>query len=662
MSKPSVPPAANPKEARHAEEARHSGEAKISVFALGWRGIALVAITYVYFLIFAQFAFLKRLAELGIADTHLKIVMTAMGAGGILFSLLAGYLRTTTHPSLRMRAALLASAVAAFLTTLPLTLATSILVAFLIGSALGLLTVTLVTHLRIWLAPTDTLLQVGLGTGIGYFLCNFPPLFTASPQTQAITAAVLCCIGIFAASTLNPEPAATDESVPQLSFSRVLLCFTALVWLDSAAFFIIQSTPALKAGTWQGNAHLWTNAFLHLAAALVSALLLRRRGPIFVLSAAFAALAAACLLMLDPSRAVLAAIFYPIGVSFYSVALVAYPALLSAATSTESRARRAGWIYAIAGWFGSAMGIGMGQNLGHIPPAFVAAAGLAIFAPQLPALFRARRREIVATTAAVLAAFILSFAINPSRPSSTSAIERGRQVYIAEGCINCHSQYVRPNTRDVALWGPALPLDTLRTEHPPLIGNRRQGPDLSEVGGRRSPLWLRAHFFNPQQVSHDSFMPSYAYLFRNSTRGDDLIAYLANLKSPDYDKHIQSEQTWQPTAVTSSTNDGQQLFASYCSTCHEASGTTRILWQNDFKRLPPNLQTGPWSYLPAPVSDAQRVLPLERIVKFGIPGTDMPGHEYLSDQNVSAIALWLNRSIVQPRTSATQASTSGENR
>ena len=53
----------------------------------GWKGVCLVAITYVYFLIFAQFAFLKRLAILGIADEHLKAVMGAMAAGGILLSL-----------------------------------------------------------------------------------------------------------------------------------------------------------------------------------------------------------------------------------------------------------------------------------------------------------------------------------------------------------------------------------------------------------------------------------------------------------------------------------------------------------------------------------------------------------------------------------------------
>jgi len=59
----------------------------------------------------------------------------------------------------------------------------------------------------------------------------------------------------------------------------------------------------------------------------------------------------------------LASVFYPIGVSLYSVALVAYPSLLAPASSPAERGRKAGWVYAVAGWFGSAMGIGMGLIL-----------------------------------------------------------------------------------------------------------------------------------------------------------------------------------------------------------------------------------------------------------------------------------------------------------
>ena len=116
----------------------------------GWQGASLVAITYVDFLIFAQFAFLKRLASLGVAGAHLTSVMAAMAVGGILLSLLAPRLSLWPSPNLRLRVGLSASCTAAFLSLLPLGFITSMAVSFLIGAGLGLLTVTLVTHLRQW--------------------------------------------------------------------------------------------------------------------------------------------------------------------------------------------------------------------------------------------------------------------------------------------------------------------------------------------------------------------------------------------------------------------------------------------------------------------------------------------------------------------------------
>jgi len=236
----------------------------------GWQGASLVAITYVYFLIFAQFAFLKRLATLGVTGSHLTAVMASMAAGGILFSLLAPRLNLWPSPNLRLRMGLIASGAAAFLALLPLTLASSIALSFLIGAALGLLTVTLVTHLRLWTGNRNPLLLVGLGTGAGYFICNLPYFFAASAEVQSATAGVLCLFGI--GITLLPTPRTTEEtkilSRLTIPFFRVLACFTALVWLDSAAFFIIQNNQDLKAGTWEGSTHLWANGTLHLLAAL----------------------------------------------------------------------------------------------------------------------------------------------------------------------------------------------------------------------------------------------------------------------------------------------------------------------------------------------------------------------------------------------------------
>jgi cbb3-type cytochrome c oxidase subunit II len=378
--------------------------------------------------------------------------------------------------------------------------------------------------------------------------------------------------------------------------------------------------------------------------------LLRRRGLFLVLAAAFVALASACLLLLHPEHAMIASLFYPLGVSLYSVALVAYPSLLAPATSTQERGIQAGWIYAVAGWFGSAMGIGMGQNLGHVPAAFVLVSGLIILGPLVIKVTSRRPRECIVTAIVVSAAFCIEQATTAhhTRTTPLNAVARGRQVYISEGCINCHSQYVRPNTADVLMWGPTRTVEELHRDRPPLIGNRRQGPDVSEVGARRSPLWLRAHFFNPSEVSHASFMPSYAYLFQRDggQRGDDLITYLSSLQGDGEAQHRLQQAAWHPTAqafADAKGEDGAQLFADACVTCHDANGPTRRRWETSFQRVPPDLTVGPFLHWSTSASGAERRLQLARIIKFGIPGSDMPGHEYLPDSEVAAITLWVDR-------------------
>ena len=629
----------------------------------GWRGAVLVCITYVYFLIFAQFGFLKRLAELDIVSGHLKAVMAVMATGGILASLLMPRLHQWQSPSVRLRAGLTVSALAAFLSLLPMGFAAAVAVAFLIGLGLGILTVTLVTHLKDWAGTRSPLMAVGLGTGVGYFVCNFPPLFSATPHTQALAAGVLCMVGVALplGSPLKTESDVRDSAQPQIPFLHVLAAFTALVWLDSAAFFIIQNNPHLKQGTWQGNAHLWANGVTHLVAALAAAWFLSRKGITPILVAASGALGGACLLLANPNTSLLASALYPAGVSFYSVALVAYPSLLITGMSTYQRALRAGLLYAIAGWVGSAMGIGMAQNLGGVPPLFVLAAGIAIFLPRLVAIARKRTREIALVAVVSLAALSAGWLFPNSSPSALpatadhdSAVERGRQVYISEGCIHCHSQYVRPNSPDVLMWGPARSVEQVRLEHPPLIGNRRQGPDLSQVGGRRSVLWLKAHLVTPAEVSGASIMPSYAFLFRDQ-RGDDLVAYLASLKSPDNGEHASHVKAWQPpeTAWTqANSTEGKRLYNRYCSTCHDSAGNTRKAWQVSFAHPPTEFTHGPYRILDNDAPADRQLYAIARIVKFGAPENDMPGHEYLSDRQIASISLWLSQKLQQPNTQA----------
>jgi cbb3-type cytochrome c oxidase subunit II len=622
----------------------------------GMQGVGLIAVTYVYFLIFAQFAFLHRLDALGISGAHLKSVMAAMALGGILLSLLAPRVRLLPSPIRRLQLAFGIAAVAAFSSLALLNTVAALVVSLLIGAGLGLLTVTLVTHLREWTGTSSALLKVGLGTGIGYFCCNVPWFFTAAPQTQAAISGSLCLFGILLANFpaepgSEPTPASEGANSFANPFVLVVLSFTALIWLDSAAFFIIQNTTALKAGTWQGSAHLWANGFLHLAAAFFSAFLLRRRGLSIVLAAAVGALAFACFLLLDPAGTLAASAFYPIGVSLYSVALVAYPSLLSPAATIGERARQAGWIYAIAGWIGSALGIGMGQNLGHVPPAFVALASIAVLLPVLLRIFRSRPRELALVSVVLFIAFVI-YRIQPTAPvaASPTAVERGRMLYISEGCIHCHSQYVRPNTADVLMWGPVENLDEIHHEKPPLIGNRRQGPDLAQVGARRSPLWLKMHLYNPREVSGSSIMPSYAFLFRDQ-RGNDLVAYLASLQGPDAAKHIADEQSWHlpPQAVADADPaDGQRLYNQYCATCHNADGRTRLKWQSEFTESPAILTSGLMSVGTDISARSARIDHLAHIIKFGIPESDMAGHEYLPDKDIASLSTWLAQKTVQP--------------
>ena len=615
----------------------------------GWQGIVLVAGTYTYFLIFAQFGFLKRLNELGLSAAHLKVVMGAMAVGGILASLAAARFKVESDPARRLQWSLLGSALAAVLTLLRLNLAGGMAVAALIGISLGVLTVTLVTHLPRWIGATQALMKIALGTGTAYLISNIPGLFTASPKVIAITVAmvVAACIPVARCELQVESGPAEAAPASRNSFLLVLLWFTALVWFDSAAFYIIQHAPALHSGAWVGSANLWRTGGIHLAAAIFAAWLLARRGLAATLTAAFALLAGACVFLLHPLHAGPAAWLYPMGVSLYSVALVAYPAYLLAA-GVKERARQAGSLYAVAGWVGSAMGIGMAQHLHRVPPAFIAAATLLFVAPVVWFAGRRYWREMLAAVVVCSVSWGVEQAIRADHPkpaaSAETAVELGRHVYISEGCIHCHSQYVRPNTQDVLLWGPASNVYQVQREKPPLIGNRRQGPDLSNVGSRRSPLWLKIHLIDPRAVSPHSIMPSYAHLFRNQ-RGDELVAYLASLKNPDRKEHLQKVlDTWTPSAKAVEAArrlDGKALCREFCATCHSADGVVRQRWGADFRKPPQSLATGKWKDIPAKATPAEQRLELARIIKFGMPGTNMPGHEYLPDAQIEAMADWL---------------------
>jgi cytochrome c oxidase cbb3-type subunit 2 len=95
----------------------------------------------------------------------------------------------------------------------------------------------------------------------------------------------------------------------------------------------------------------------------------------------------------------------------------------------------------------------------------------------------------------------------------------GRDVYVREGCYNCHSQMVRPFRSETERYGPYSLAGESVYDHPFQFGSKRTGPDLARVGGRYSDEWHRVHMLNPRDVVPESNMPGYPWLARNTVDG-----------------------------------------------------------------------------------------------------------------------------------------------
>lgn len=104
------------------------------------------------------------------------------------------------------------------------------------------------------------------------------------------------------------------------------------------------------------------------------------------------------------------------------------------------------------------------------------------------------------------------------RPYTALELE-GRDIYIREGCVGCHSQMVRPFRAETERYGHYSVAGESVWEHPFLWGSKRTGPDLARVGGRYSDDWHRAHLINPRDVVPESKMPSYPWLQQNELDG-----------------------------------------------------------------------------------------------------------------------------------------------
>jgi cytochrome c oxidase cbb3-type subunit II len=106
----------------------------------------------------------------------------------------------------------------------------------------------------------------------------------------------------------------------------------------------------------------------------------------------------------------------------------------------------------------------------------------------------------------------------------------GRDIYIREGCYNCHSQMVRPFRAEVQRYGHYSVAGEFVYDHPFQWGSKRTGPDLHRVGGRYSDEWHRLHLMNPRSVVPESNMPAYPWLARTAASAGDVAARMRALR------------------------------------------------------------------------------------------------------------------------------------
>ncbi len=106
----------------------------------------------------------------------------------------------------------------------------------------------------------------------------------------------------------------------------------------------------------------------------------------------------------------------------------------------------------------------------------------------------------------------------------------GRDIYIREGCSNCHSQMIRPFRAETERYGHYSVAGESVYDHPFLWGSKRTGPDLARVGGRYSDDWHRVHLNNPRDVVPESNMPAYPWFATTPLATEDIQAKMRALR------------------------------------------------------------------------------------------------------------------------------------
>ena len=128
----------------------------------------------------------------------------------------------------------------------------------------------------------------------------------------------------------------------------------------------------------------------------------------------------------------------------------------------------------------------------------------------------------------------------------------GRDVYLREGCYNCHSQMIRPFRAETERYGHYSLAGEFIYDHPFQWGSKRTGPDLARVGGRYSDDWHRVHLLNPRDVVPESNMPAFPWLDR-PVKAADIQDRMRALNKVGLNKYSDDEIAAAPAALEGKT-------------------------------------------------------------------------------------------------------------
>lgn len=129
----------------------------------------------------------------------------------------------------------------------------------------------------------------------------------------------------------------------------------------------------------------------------------------------------------------------------------------------------------------------------------------------------------------------------------------GRDIYIRESCVSCHSQMIRPFRSEVERYGEYSKAGEYVYDHPFLWGSKRTGPDLMRIGGKYSDNWHLNHFYDPQSTSSGSIMPGYKWLIKNKLDRSDTetkMNAMVTLGVPYTTEEIARAQEWMDEQAT----------------------------------------------------------------------------------------------------------------